>query len=383
MWHKELFKKVRHIDIRLRRKTHSLFSGSYRSALKGQGLVFSDFREYVPGDDIKAISWSLTAKMSKPYIKTFEEEKTASILLALDISSSMGFASSAETASSNTNVKTNSSMGFASNANSNGNIRRDETSSSIDFSSNADPKREAVESVSSNDKTSHKKSSGAGGPTKREAVESVSSNDKTSHRKSSGAGGPTKREAVELLSGLLAFCAQKNGDFIGLLLFSDKKELYIPPAKGNRQAFRLLKEICAFQGESTQTDIGAGMDFLSQTLKKKSSVFVFSDFLTEKSFENSLKKLIRRHDVNCLIFSDPVERKAPPLGLLQLEDVETGRQSLVDFSSPAFQKKFAELNHKRASKRDKQILRAGCGRIFIDLAKDIYQPLEIFFNKKA
>ena len=287
---KELFKKIRHIDIRLRRKAQSLFSGSYRSALKGQGLAFSDFREYIPGDDIKAISWSLTAKVSKPYIKTFEEEKTATIVLALDISSSMGF---------------------------------------------------------------------------------------------SALGANSKREAVELLSGLLAFCAQKNGDFIGLLLFSDKKELYIPPAKGNRQAFRLLREICAFKGEGNKTDIGAGIDFLSRVLKKNSSVFIFSDFLTEKNFENPLKRLAKKHEANCLIFSHPVERKAPPLGLLEIEDIETGKQKLVDFSSPTFQKQFAKQAQKRAHKRDRQIIRSGSGKIFIDLGQDIYQPLVAFFNKKA
>ena len=137
MNNKEILKQVKQIDILLRRKVNSLFSGNYRSAFKGQGMIFSDFREYVPGDDVRSISWTLTARMSKPYVKTFEEDREAQIILAVDISSSMDF----------------------------------------------------------------------------------------------GTGERSKKEALNLLSAVVAFCAQKNNDFLGLLLFSDDVELYIPPKR--------------------------------------------------------------------------------------------------------------------------------------------------------
>lgn len=88
---KDLQKKVKQIDIRLRRKVHSLFSGAYRSSVKGQGMLFSHVREYVSGDDIRSMAWSLTAKKSKPYVKVFEENKQSQMLLVLDTSSSMNF----------------------------------------------------------------------------------------------------------------------------------------------------------------------------------------------------------------------------------------------------------------------------------------------------
>ena len=88
---REILEKVRWIDISLRRKVNTLFSGQYRSTFKGQGMVFSDFREYVAGDDIRAISWNLTAKMGRPYVKTFEVEREAPIVFVADISRSLDF----------------------------------------------------------------------------------------------------------------------------------------------------------------------------------------------------------------------------------------------------------------------------------------------------
>ncbi|MCZ0931557.1 MAG: DUF58 domain-containing protein, partial [Oligoflexia bacterium] len=241
---KELMKKVKQIDIRLRRKVNSLFSGAYHSAFKGQGMVFSDVREYVFGDDIRSISWSLTAKMSKPYIKTFEEDKQAQIILAVDISSSMDF----------------------------------------------------------------------------------------------GVGTLSKKSVSDLLAGLIAFCSLKNKDTLGLLLFSSDIELYIPPKKGNTHSFRVVREVCGFKRQSSETNINKALSFLYKVLKRKSHIFVLSDFLAPHSFEKPLKQLEKKHEVINLIISDIFEKDIPSLGLVDVEDMETGRLKTIDFSSYFFQK---------------------------------------------
>ena len=284
---KEILKKVQQIDLRLRRKVNSLFSGNYRSAFKGQGMIFSDFREYVHGDDVRSISWNLTARMSQPYIKTFEEEREAQIILAVDISSSMDF----------------------------------------------------------------------------------------------GTGEGSKKEALNLLSAVIAFCTQKNKDFLGLLLFSDDIELYIPPKKGLQNSFRIVREIGGFKKKSAQTNIDKSLSFLHKILKKKSHIFIFSDFL-DSSFEKPMKILSQKHDVISLIFSDIFEREIPPLGLVDIEDIETGEQRTMDFSSPVFQKKFKSTMKEKIKKRKKQLTKSQCEQIFIDCQKDIYQPLIDFFQKR-
>ena len=285
---KEIFNQVRQIDFLLRRKVNSLFSGNYRSAFKGQGMIFSDFREYVPGDDIRSISWNLTAKMSKPYIKTFEEDREAQIVLAVDISSSMDF----------------------------------------------------------------------------------------------GTGRRSKKEALNLLSAVVAFCAQKNNDLLGLLLFSSDVELYIPPKKGLQHTFRIIKEICGFKRKSIQTDMKKSFSFLNKVLKRKSHIFIFSDFINLLPFEQAMKNLGQKHDVISLIFSDAFERDIPYIGLVDMEDMETGKQCTVDFSSPFFQKKLKDFFQQRSKQRKKQLIKSQCEQILIDCQKDIYRPLISFFHKR-
>lgn len=288
MMNKEVLKKVQQIDIQLRRKVHSLFAGSYRSAFKGQGIIFSDVREYVPGDDVRSISWNLTAKMSKPYIKTFEEDRETQIILALDISSSMDF----------------------------------------------------------------------------------------------GTGKHSKKSAQNLLSSVIAFCAQKNKDSLGLLLFSDDVELYVPPKKGFKHSFRIVREICNFKRQFKKTNIEKSLFFLSKVLNRKSHIFIFSDFLSSIPFEKSMNLLGQKHEVINLVFSDLFERQIPAIGLVDIEDMETGEQHSVDFSSFAFRKKLKNLIESKTKQRNKQFIKCQSEQIFIDCQKDIYQPLMDFFQKR-
>ena len=285
---KEILKKIRYIDIRLRRKVNDLFAGSYRSAFKGQGMVFSDFREYVHGDDVRAISWNLMARMGQPYIKTFEEEREARIVLVVDMSRSFEF----------------------------------------------------------------------------------------------GSGDQSKGDVLSLLTGLLAFCAQKNKDPVGLLLFSEDVELYLPPKKGVHQAFRIVREVCRPK-KSLYTNINPALSFLQSILKKRTYVFILSDFLFSKPWDSSLKQLAKRHNVVNVAISDPLEREFPPLGLVDVVDLESGKIKTLSTSSSSFQEGYKKILRTRMKTRDKALLKTGAELISIDTGKDIYAPFIQFFNRRA
>ena len=284
---KELIKKIKAIDIQLRQKAQSVFSGMYRSAIKGQGMIFSHVREYEPGDDIRSMAWNLTAKKSKPYIKVFEEDKQCDIVLAVDISSSMNF----------------------------------------------------------------------------------------------GASVLSKRQVVEQLSALIAFCSLKNKDRLALLLFSSEIELYIPPKKGEKSMFRVIKEVCNFKAKNKKTDVNQAFEFLQKVLKQRAFVFLFSDFLGTKDFNSSLKKLGRKHEILNLIISDPWERSIPPLGLVEMQDLETGRQKTLDLSFA--HKKLSRDLKQKVKQRDKLFLKSLSESLLIPCEKDPYHVLVRFFKNRA
>ena len=124
------------------------------------------------------------------------------------------------------------------------------------------------------------------------------------------------------------------------------------------------------------------LSLLYKVLKKKSHIFIFSDFLSALPFEKSMKKIAKKHDVINLVFSDIFERDIPSMGLVDVEDIETGEQRTVDFSSPFFQKKLKDSLQTKVKQRSKQLIKSQCEIIFIDCQKDIYQPLVSFFQKR-
>ena len=169
---------------------------------------------------------------------------------------------------------------------------------------------------------------------------------------------------------------------MGLLLFSDDIELYVPPKKGLQHSFRIIRNICDFKRKSSQSDIEKSLSFLNKILKKKSHIFIFSDFLNF-SFEKKMGVLSHKHDVVSVILSDVFERQLPPMGLVDIEDMESGQQKTVDLSSRVFQREFQSAMEERVKKRKRQLSKARCDSIFIDCQKDIYQPLIDFFKKRV
>ncbi len=283
----KVYKQARLIELQLRQRVRDLFAGGYQSAFKGQGMIFADYRKYVPGDDIRAISWPLTAKMGAPYIKMFEEEKGATFVIAVDVSGSLDFGT----------------KGF-------------------------------------------------------------------------------KGESVCELASLIALSAEKNQDAVGLLLFSDKVELYIPPARGLKNAMRLVQRLYSVKRKSRQTDILPALDFLNSVLKKHCHIFLFSDFITSSDFTVQLKITGKKHDVVAGLVCDPFETQFPPLGLMEMEDMETGQTQMVHTSSSAFQKAYKEIKKQGTQKAIKTLTRSQVDYFLIRTEQDIFRQLMLFLQKR-
>ena len=172
----------------------------------------------------------------------------------------------------------------------------------------------------------------------------------------SGTFGSThqiKNEVAAELCALLAFSAIKNNDKVGLIVFTDCVELFVPPAKGTTHVLRLVRELLDFTPRQTKTDISAGLEYLGRVTNKKSVIFLVSDFIGE-GFEHQLRVLGKRHDLIAVSITDPREVKMPNIGLIALEDAETGEQILMDTGSSAIRKEYRRLGAARQDRRDQQ-----------------------------
>lgn len=284
---KEILKKVKLIEIQTKKMVNNIFSGEYHTHFKGQGMTFSDFREYVAGDDVRSIAWPLTARTGKTFVKTYEEERELSVILAVDISGSTDF----------------------------------------------------------------------------------------------GSGKYIKGEVIVYLAALLAFAAQKNKDQVGLLLFSDRVEHFVPPKKGRGHLQRMLRDLLYLKPVGKKTNITTTTTFLQGFLKKRATIFFMSDFF-DQNYEQGLRLLARKHEVIACVVSDPIEENFPDLGLIEFEDAETGEHVLLDTAS-AYAKSRVKQNYiAEGETRDRMLKKSQVDKIVISTQSDFVQPLIAYFRKK-
>lgn len=283
----EVLKKVKLLEIRTRKLVNNIFAGEYHTAFKGQGMTFADFREYVPGDDVRAIAWTLTARTGKTFIKKFDEEREMTVILAVDISGSTEF----------------------------------------------------------------------------------------------GSGELFKGEAMTHLAALLAFSATRNKDQVGLLLFSDVVEHFVPPKKGRGQVQRILRDLYYFKPRSQKTKINTAVQHLAGILKKRSLIFLMSDFQDE-GFDVGLRLLGRKHDVVAIVVGDKAESELPDVGLLEIQDSETGELVTVDTSSAAFRQAYSADMKRRLDAREKLLRKSQVDRVEIDASGSYVDPLIQFFERR-
>jgi len=171
-----------------------------------------------------------------------------------------------------------------------------------------------------------------------------------------GSGFQSKRELAAEIASVLAFSAIKNSDKVGLLLFTDKVELFVPPRKGRRHVLRIVREVLGYQPDRRGTNLTQALDFVNGVLKRRAIVFLLSDFQMPNANGNAvadlrraLRQTNRRHDLVALPIEDSRERSLPDLGVIAIEDAETGEFIELDTRSAAVRQRFAEIAESRAS----------------------------------
>ncbi len=200
----------------------------------------------------------------------------------------------------------------------------------------------------------------------------------------SGAFGSTrqiKNEVAAEICALLAFSAIKNNDKVGLIVFTDQVEMFIPPAKGSTHVLRLIRELLNFTPKQARTDISVGIEYLGRVTNKKSVVFLVSDFLGQ-GFEKQMRVLGKRHDLIAVSITDPREIKMPNVGLIQLEDAETGELVLIDTGSVAFRKQYENLGSVQKGGLRKLFRSMDVDHIEIFTGRDYVFDLVKFFKTR-
>lgn len=191
-----------------------------------------------------------------------------------------------------------------------------------------------------------------------------------------------KSELIAEIAALLAFSAIKNQDKVGLLLFSDQIELYLRPKKGSRHVLRIIRELLYRQPKSKGTDLKKALAFFGNVQRKQTISFIISDFLDE-NYQHELNLIAKKHELIAINVFDLYEKQLPGLGLVQLHDLESNTQKLIDTSDEHVQKKYQELYQERHRNLQKSFGRAGAD--FLSVPTDASYPalLKNFFKKRG
>jgi uncharacterized protein (DUF58 family) len=284
----DLFKKIRRIQFQTTQLAQDILAGAYRSAFKGRGMEFEEVREYQSGDEVRAIDWNVTARMGRPYIKNFREEREITVMLLVDVSSSSRFGSISE----------------------------------------------------------------------------------------------TKRTITAEVGALIAFSAIKNNDKIGMILFSDSVEKYIPPKKGTRHVLHLIRELLAFEPKSRGTDIGKALSFLGNVQRRSGVCFLLSDFISP-DYSHELALIAKRHDLISIGITDPHEIVLPAIDLVSLIDLESGEMVTADTSNTQLQQDFKSLAEQRLKQQEKLMKKVGAGFIDVRTDQPYIRPIRKFFKIRS
>ncbi len=200
----------------------------------------------------------------------------------------------------------------------------------------------------------------------------------------SGTFGSTekrKNEVAAELCALLAFSAIKNNDKVGLIVFTDVIELYIPPKKGLSHVLRLIRDLLNFKPRQTRTDIGQALDYLGRVSHRRAVVFLVSDFQAE-GYEKRLRVVARRHDLIAVSITDPREAQLPNVGLVELEDAETGDRVLIDTASERVRREYEKAGRERADGLAEMFRSGGIDHINLVSGRDYVRDLVRFFRMR-
>ncbi|NLZ04112.1 MAG: DUF58 domain-containing protein [Phycisphaerae bacterium] len=190
-----------------------------------------------------------------------------------------------------------------------------------------------------------------------------------------------KNELAAEFCAVLAFAAAKNNDKVGLLIFTDRIELFIPPKKGSRHILRLIRELLGFTMPKRRTNIPLALDYIAKVVRKRATVFLVSDFI-ETGFQKPLSLLNKRHDVIAVPVRDRVEVAMPAVGLIEVQDAETGQIMLVDTSSRRFRTRYGEHSSRRFNELTNTLRSANVDLIPIATDKPYINDLIQFFHMR-
>jgi uncharacterized protein (DUF58 family) len=289
----ELLKKLRNIELRTRKIINTTFVGEYKSTFKGTGMEFVDVREYMVGDDIRSIDWKVTARMGRPYVKKFVEERELTVILCVDASGSGYF----------------------------------------------------------------------------------------------GTRSQFKLEQSAQVAATIAFSAVSNNDKVGLLFFTDRVERFIPPRKGKQHVMRLVRDILLFEPLQRGTRPAAALEFLMRILKHRAILFLISDFLGPGYASDAVRVPLglsaRRHDLVAIPITDPAELELPRVGLVDLEDMESGEVVTVDTSNGGLRRRYQEHMRSAVARRDRLFTQLGIDSIPLHTHEDFTPKLHKFFRLRA
>ena len=264
----DIIKKVRRLEIRARHLVTDSVTGAYHSSFKGRGMDFEEVREYAIGDDVRTIDWNVSAKMDRPFVKVFREEREMTLILLIDVSASGVF----------------------------------------------------------------------------------------------GSVEQSKRERAAEIASVLAFSATQNNDKVGVLLYTDEVEHYIPQKKGRRHILRVIRDILFFKPNGRGTSHKTALEYLNRVQRRKTVVFMISDFLDLAADTLLFDKLAltnQHHDLISIALSDPRESALPEVGLITLEDAETGEMVEIDTGNKSIRKRYASLAQERQQNFSNQMRKKG------------------------
>ncbi len=283
----EVLKKIHLIHIRTKHLVNDVMAGEYESAFRGRGMEFQEVREYLPGDDVRSIDWNVTARMDRPYVKLYREERELIVMLLVDISASGQF----------------------------------------------------------------------------------------------GSKKKLKKEVAAEVAALLAYTAIRNNDKVGLILFTDRVEKFVPPKKAGGHGWRVIREILSFEPEGQGTDLSQALDFLGHVMRKRCICFLISDFISS-GYEKPLRLSGKRHDMVALSISDPREQELPKVGFVELEDAETGETLLIDTRDPDLRRQYRDQQRRTAEERVQMFRSMDLDHVPLSTHVSYVDPLLAFFRRR-
>jgi uncharacterized protein (DUF58 family) len=190
-----------------------------------------------------------------------------------------------------------------------------------------------------------------------------------------------KRELAAEVGAVLAFAAIRNNDKVGLLIFTDEIETFVPPRKGSKHVLRIIREILHFEPRSRGTNISKALEYAMRVIKRHSVMFCISDF-RDSGYEPAVTVANRKHDVVALTIVDPKEIEIPPVGLIEVEDGETGERTVLDFRDKKGAEAFRDAAAEVAESRQAILNRAKVDQINLRTDADYVEPLIKFFQER-